>query len=116
MAQPEMDSIPGAPPGDLSRAMLPKNMVAVVIGLRYSAAPRLAVRLGWVVLVGLGLQGVIGYVQYFNHLPAGLVWVHVVTSVLLWICVLRLYLATRTRAPLPAEPAPAPAEGSAVVA
>jgi heme a synthase len=90
--------------------------VAVVIGLRYSAAPRLAVRLGWVVLIGLGLQGVIGYVQYFNHLPAGLVWVHVVTSVLLWICVLRLYLATRTREPLPAQPAAAPAEGSAVAA
>jgi heme a synthase len=90
--------------------------VAVVIGLRYSAAPRLAVRLSWVVLVGLGLQGVIGYVQYFNHLPAGLVWVHVVTSVLLWICVLRLYLATRTRESAPTEPAPAPAEGSTVAA
>jgi len=90
--------------------------VAVVIGLRYSAAPRTAVRLGWLVLAGLGAQGVIGYVQYFNHLPAGLVWVHVVTSVLLWICVLRLYLATRTRDPLPAEPAAAPAEGSTVAA
>jgi cytochrome c oxidase assembly protein subunit 15 len=56
------------------------------------------VRYGWLVLVGLGLQGVIGYVQYFNHLPAGLVWVHVSTSVLLWIFVLRLYLATRSRA------------------
>jgi heme a synthase len=82
--------------------------VAVVIGLRFSPAPRTAVRYGWLVLVGLGVQGVIGYVQYFNHLPAGLVWVHVVTSVVLWIWVLRLYLATRTRDPLPAASPPVP--------
>jgi heme a synthase len=86
--------------------------VAVVIGLRFSAAPRSAVRYGWLVLFGLGAQGVIGYVQYFNHLPAGLVWVHVTTSVVLWIWVLRLYLATRTRDPLPAA-APATAAPSA---
>ena len=68
--------------------------VALVLGLRYSGAPRRSVRLGWVVLVGLGLQGIIGYVQYFNHLPAGLVWVHVALSVLIWIFVLQLYLST----------------------
>ena len=78
--------------------------VAIVIGLRFSAAPRAAMRYGWLVLAGLGLQGVIGYVQYFNHLPAGLVWVHVSTSVVLWICVLRLYLATRSRTAQPAKP------------
>jgi len=87
--------------------------VAVVIGLRFSAAPRSAVRYGWLVLFGLGAQGVIGYVQYFNHLPAGLVWVHVTTSVVLWIWVLRLYLATRTRDPLPSPSAPAPASNTA---
>jgi cytochrome c oxidase assembly protein subunit 15 len=68
--------------------------VALVVGLRYSGAPRRTVRLGWIVLVGLGLQGIIGYVQYFNHLPAGLVWVHVALSVLIWIFVLQLYLST----------------------
>jgi heme a synthase len=68
--------------------------VALVVGLRYSGAPRRTVRLGWVVLIGLGLQGIIGYVQYFNHLPAGLVWVHVALSVLIWIYVLQLYLST----------------------
>ncbi len=83
--------------------------VALVIGLRYSTAPRPAVRLGWVVLIGLGVQGVIGYVQYFNHLPAGLVWVHVVVSVLLWICVVRLYLATRERTAEPAGAGGTPA-------
>jgi heme a synthase len=68
--------------------------VALVIGLRYSGAPPRTVRLGWIVLIGLGLQGIIGYVQYFNHLPAGLVWVHVALSVLIWIFVLQLYLST----------------------
>jgi heme a synthase len=92
--------------------------VAVVIGLRFSAAPRNAVRYGWLVLAGLGLQGVIGYVQYFNHLPAGLVWVHVSTSVVLWIFVLRLYLATRWREarPDPAETAGQPAREEAQAA
>jgi len=73
--------------------------VALVIGLRYSGAARRTVRLGWTVLVGLGLQGVIGYVQYFNHLPAGLVWVHVSTAVLVWIFVLQLFLSTGPQAP-----------------
>jgi heme a synthase len=90
--------------------------VALVIGLRFTPAPRQAVRLGWLVLAGMGIQGMVGYTQYFSHLPAGLVWVHVSSSVLLWIFVLRLYLATRERVSLPAEPTAAPAEDSAIPA
>jgi len=92
--------------------------VALVIGLRFTPAPRQAVRFSWLVLAGLVVQAAVGYTQYFNHLPAGLVWVHVTSSVVLWIFVLRLYLSTRERSPLPAEPAApsAPAEGSAVPA
>ena len=71
--------------------------VALVLGLRLSGAPPRAVRAGWIVLAALGSQGVIGYVQYFTHLPAGLVWVHVTGSVLVWIAVLRLFLAVRAR-------------------
>jgi heme a synthase len=77
--------------------------VALVIGLRFSGGSARTVRLGWIVLAGLGLQGVIGYVQYFSHLPAGLVWVHVSTSVTLWIFVLQLYLSTGTSLPRSAE-------------
>ena len=51
-------------------------------------------------LAALGSQGVIGYIQYFNHLPAGLVWVHVTGSVLVWIAVLRLFFALRDRSPV----------------
>ncbi len=71
--------------------------VALVLGLRLSGAPPRAVTAGWWVLAALGSQGVIGYVQYFTHLPAGLVWVHVTGSVLVWIAVLRLFLTVRTR-------------------
>jgi heme a synthase len=74
--------------------------VALVLGLRLSGAPRRAVRAGWMVLAAISTQGVIGYIQYFNHLPAGLVWVHVTGSVLVWIAVLRLFLALRERTPV----------------
>jgi heme A synthase len=36
--------------------------------------------------------------------PAGLVWVHVAMSVLLWILALRLFLSTRERGPAQPEP------------
>jgi heme a synthase len=74
--------------------------VALVLGLQLSGAPRRAVRAGWIMLAALGLQGVIGYVQYFTHLPAGLVWVHVTGSVLVWIAVLRLFFMVRERGPV----------------
>jgi heme a synthase len=83
--------------------------VAVVIGLRFAGGSPRTVRLGWIVLGGLALQGVIGYVQYFNHLPAGLVWVHVSSSVVVWICVLRLYLSTGSNLPQPAADTRIPA-------
>jgi heme a synthase len=70
-------------------------VVALVIGMRYGGAPPRMVRLGWIVLAGLAVEGTIGYVQYFTHLPAGLVWVHVATAVALWILVLRLLLSAR---------------------
>ncbi len=78
--------------------------VALVLGLRLSGAPPRAVRASWIMLAALGSQGVIGYVQYFTHLPAGLVWVHVTGSVLVWIAVLRLFFAVRERSPRPAAP------------
>jgi heme a synthase len=78
--------------------------VAAVIGLRFAGGSPRTVRLGWIVLGGLGLQGIIGYVQYFNHLPAGLVWVHVSSSVVLWIFVLQLFLSTGTGLPRSAGP------------
>jgi heme a synthase len=71
--------------------------VALVLGLRVSGAPPPAMRAGWIVICALLLQGMIGYIQYFNHLPAGLVWVHVTGAVIVWIAVLRLFFAMRDR-------------------
>ena len=74
--------------------------IALVLVLRLSGAPPRAVRAGWMVLAALGSQGVIGYIQYFTHLPAGLVWVHVTGSVLVWIAVLRLFFTVREHVPV----------------
>jgi cytochrome c oxidase assembly protein subunit 15 len=71
--------------------------VALVLGIRLSGAGPRAMRAGWIVLAGLGVQGTLGYVQYFNHLPAGLVWVHVTTAVMLWAAVLWLYFTLSSR-------------------
>ena len=71
--------------------------VGTLIGVRFGNAPLRTVRLAWVSLALVGVQGVIGYVQYFNQLPAGLVWVHSCVSVLIWIAVVLLYLSTRVR-------------------
>ncbi len=74
--------------------------VALVLGLRVSGAPPRAVRAGSIMIAALGLQGLLGYIQYFTHLPAGLVWIHVTGSMLVWIAMLRLFFATRDRGPL----------------
>ncbi|MCF3133512.1 COX15/CtaA family protein [Streptomyces olivochromogenes] len=42
-------------------------------------------------------QGVIGYVQYFTHLPEVLVGLHMLGSCLVWIGVLRVLLSLRER-------------------
>ena len=72
-------------------------MVALLLGLRLTAAPRKAGRLGWLLLALIGLQGVIGYTQYFSGLPAGLVWVHVTGSVAIWVTALLLPYSLRDR-------------------
>ena len=74
-------------------------VIALVVGLRLVGAPRRAVRLGWLLLALIGAQGAIGYAQYFSGLPAGLVWVHVADSVVIWVTALLLVFALRDRGP-----------------
>src|SRR5215467_6503859 len=73
---------------------------ALAVGLQLTRAPAPAVRLGWALLAMIGLQGAIGYTQYFTGLPAGLVWLHVCGSTLIWILALRLVFALRDRGSL----------------
>lgn len=63
-------------------------------------------------LVLLG-QGVIGYVQYFTHLPEILVGFHMLGSCLVWIWALRVLLALRERPDGTAD-LPGPATESAL--
>jgi heme a synthase len=81
--------------------MLGTLVAVLAVCLQLTGAPRRVRRLGWLLLGLVGLQGVIGYAQYFSGLPAGLVWVHVSGSVLIWIAALRLMFATRDRGPVP---------------
>jgi heme a synthase len=76
--------------------------IPLAAGLQVTRAPARAVRLGWALIALIGLQGAIGYTQYFTGLPAGLVWVHVCGSTLIWIAALRLVFALRDRGPLTA--------------
>ena len=85
--------------------------VALVLGLRMSGAPPRAVRAGLIMIAALGIQGTVGYIQYFTHLPAGLVWIHVTGSMLVWIAVLRLFLAMSDRGPL-VTPPPGPVQAT----
>jgi cytochrome c oxidase assembly protein subunit 15 len=89
--------------------MLGTLVAVLAVCLQLTGAPRRVRRLGWLLLGLVGLQGVIGYAQYFSGLPAGLVWVHVSGSVLIWIAALRLMFATRDRGPV----VPATESGSA---
>lgn len=79
---------------------------ALLLGLRLTAAPARAQRTAWWLIGLVGVQGVLGYVQYFSGLPAGLVWVHESASMLIWIAALRMVFALRDRG---AVTGPAPA-------
>jgi cytochrome c oxidase assembly protein subunit 15 len=89
--------------------------LALVLGLRLSNAPPRAVRLGWLMIGILGAQGVLGYVQYFLHLPAGLVGIHVLGSVLVWIAALRVFFALRDRGTITAAAPDIAATGPAAI-
>ena len=84
--------------------------LCLAVCLRYSGAPAPAVRLGWLLLALIGLQGAVGYTQYFSGLPAGLVWFHVCGSTLIWIVALRLCYALRDRGSVTGGPPSADGE------
>jgi cytochrome c oxidase assembly protein subunit 15 len=75
--------------------------IALVLALRIASAPARSQRLGWLLLALIGLQGAIGYAQYFSGLPAGLVWVHVTGSTAIWVVTLFLPFTLRDRGSVP---------------
>ncbi len=71
--------------------------VATLVALRATGAPVRAQRAS-VVLLGVELaQGVVGYLQYFLHLPVALVAVHVAGACAVWLAALYLLFAGRER-------------------
>ncbi|WP_328418744.1 COX15/CtaA family protein [Micromonospora sp. NBC_00389] len=88
--------------------------VALIFAFRAVGARR-ATRAAVVLLaVELG-QGLIGFVQYFTHVPAVLVGAHMLGSCLVLLATLSVQWSTRERRPVaPAPPATTPAEAEAV--
>ncbi|TDC97514.1 heme A synthase [Actinomadura sp. 7K507] len=90
--------------------------VIVVIALyrTRAPAPTAARRRAHELVALIVFQGAVGYIQYFLGVPEGLVLLHMLGSILMWITAFRLVLALRDRGPVPsAEPSPAPAEAAA---
>jgi cytochrome c oxidase assembly protein subunit 15 len=96
-------------------AQLHADLVMVLIGLTVGAlalghALRVpALRRAAAVLLGVELaQGVIGYTQYFLHVPPLLVGLHMLGACLVWVAALWVVLSVRSPRPEP-RPADAPA-------
>ncbi|MEV4505800.1 COX15/CtaA family protein [Streptomyces klenkii] len=81
--------------------------VALWFVLRAVKAPALPRRRVVELFAVLMLQGVIGYVQYFNDEPEIVVGAHMFGSCLVWIAVLRVFLSLRDRGGQPVVPGPA---------
>lgn len=61
-------------------------------------APAVAGR-GRALVAAIAVQGGLGYLQYFTGVPEGLVGLHVLGSVLVWVAVLRFHLALHEGVP-----------------
>lgn len=89
-----------------SVAQLHADAVMVLIGLSVGLlvllvairAGRSAVRAAWLLLAVEGLQAVIGYTQYFLHVPPALVALHMLGASLLWLAVLNVLAHLEPRA------------------
>ncbi|MFK3982305.1 heme A synthase [Micromonospora sp. NPDC050397] len=82
--------------------------VGLLLALRATNAPALAVRAAKVLLAVELAQGLIGLVQYLTHLPVLLVGAHMLGACLVWLATLSMVWATRERQPAtpPAPTAP----------
>ncbi len=84
--------------------------VALWFALRAVPAPPAAVRAALTLVVVELAQGLIGFVQYFTHLPVLLVAAHMLGAGLVWTATLAVLWSLRTRpvtVPAPAPPIPA---------
>jgi heme a synthase len=72
-------------------------LVGLLVVLAVVHAPAAAKRRAWLLLAIAVVQGLLGYTQYFTGLPVVLVIIHVLGSALVWVTVLFIPAALRTR-------------------
>ena len=88
----------GWPLGDVARVhgisvdLLVALTLALVVSLVRARAPRRALNVASVTVVVMAAQGILGYVQYFDRIPAVLVGFHVFGAVCVFTCVQQLLL------------------------
>ncbi|WP_250030590.1 COX15/CtaA family protein [Paractinoplanes maris] len=82
--------------------------VALVFALRALRAPRATVRAAVVLLVVELGQGLIGFVQYFTHLPVLLVGAHMLGAALVWTSTLAVLWSLRSRPEVSPPPSTSP--------
>jgi cytochrome c oxidase assembly protein subunit 15 len=82
--------------------------VALWYALRAVKAPRAAIRAAGLLVVVELAQGLIGFIQYFTHLPVILVAAHMLGACLVWVATLNVLWSLRERPFHEARPAPAP--------
>jgi len=71
--------------------------LASVLLLRPPRVPADVTARARVLMYAVGVQGAIGYIQYFTGVPAALVGLHVVGAIVVWVSVLRLHLSLTCR-------------------
>ncbi len=88
----------GFPLGDVARVhgisvdILVTLTLVLVVALARSNAPRRVLNVASLTVVVMAAQGVLGYVQYFDRIPAVLVGFHVFGAVCVFTCVQQLLL------------------------
>jgi len=89
--------------------------VGLVIALHATPSPARVRRAGRVLCGALGVQAIVGYTQYFTHLPAALVEVHVLGATVLVVGAVQLLLSMTDHPPEHTDsvvtPIGAPADG-----
>lgn len=72
-------------------------IVAMIVALRLVGAPAKAWHRMWLLVAVTVVNGIVGYVQLFAGLPWAVVATHMLLATLVWVAVIRLRLALRTR-------------------
>ncbi len=73
-------------------------------------APRVNQDAGRILLVVAAVQGMVGYIQFFTHLPALLVGIHVFGATMVWSTALWFHHGLSSHPPLETEPLETPTE------